>query len=271
MDHLLEPDPALGVFATMLIAEGAPLELEPHLAQLRASVRELYGVELPVGATTLVEEEAGGLALGRVRLSCTPRAGSEPGLEALARAIDPAILLPGWDGALELRTMVVEGWRGAHKWADRRLLERLDADAAPDGALLVDPRGHVLETTRANVFAVGEDGVLRTPPTDGSILPGTTRARAIAIAREAGVDVREEALGLDALRVAREVFTSGSVRGVEPVRSLDGAAIGGRGEVADMLVDALRRRWFEQGSDRVRAAAPTTGRILHLSKTRADD
>ena len=32
------------------------------------------------------------------------------------------------------------------------------------------------------------DGVLRTPPADGSILPGVTRARAIALVRELGVD-----------------------------------------------------------------------------------
>lgn len=270
MDHLLEPDPKLGVFSTMLVVEGAPLELAPHLAQLGASVRALYGAELPAAATALAAEESRGLALGRLRISCTPRTAGEPALDAVARTIDAAIVLPGSDAPLALRSVVVAGWRGAHKWADRRLLEALDADVAPGGALLVDARGNVLEATRANVFALGADGVLRTPPTDGSILPGVTRAQALALAREAGVEVREEPVGLDALQAAREVFATGSVRGVEHVRSLDGAAVGGHGELAEQLADALRRRWFE--GDAEHAPAGSDGaRILHLSKSRVGD
>jgi len=247
MDHLLAPDPALGVFATMLVVDGAPIEFDPHLAQLDASVRALYGAELPAAAARLVRERARGTALGRVRLSYTPCAGA-PRLDAVARAVDPAIVLPGWDDALDLRAATVDGWHGAHKWADRRLLERLEAGAAPAGALLVEPDGRVLETTRANVFALGRDGVLRTPPADGAILPGTTRAVVIAIARTAGIAVREERLEAGALWAAREVFTSGSVRGVEPVRSLDGVAIGGWGEATAAVAEALRRRWLDGGA-----------------------
>jgi para-aminobenzoate synthetase/4-amino-4-deoxychorismate lyase len=271
MDHLLEPDPALGVFATMLVVDGAPVELEPHLAQLGASVRELYDVELPERAAALAAEEAHGLALGRLRLSCNVPAAREPRLETVARAIDPAILLPGWDAALDLRTAAVDGWRGAHKWVDRRLLERLEADAAPAGALLVEHGGRVLETTRANVFALGEDGVLRTPPADGSILPGVTRAQVIAIARGSGLEVREEPLDDAALGAASEVFASGSVRGVEPVRSLDGAAIGGRGALAAAIAGALRQRWLQGDSGGVRAGAPVSGRDSGLSKSTAWD
>ncbi len=247
MNRLFEPDPALGVFSTMLVVDGQPVELDPHLAQLRASVRALYRMELPERAAELAAEEAHGLALGRVRLSCSPNGGSALRLDAVARPVDRAIVLP--QAALDLRVAQVDGWHGAHKWADRRLLERLDAEAAPACALLVERTGTVLETTRANVFALGEDGVLRTPPADGAILPGVTRAHAIAIAREVGIAVREEPLPLAALRAAREAFATGSVRGVEPVHSLDGVAVGGAGEVASAIADALRRRWL----DRVRA------------------
>jgi para-aminobenzoate synthetase / 4-amino-4-deoxychorismate lyase len=251
MNHPLQPDPALGVFSTMLVVEGRPVELDPHLALLRASVRTLFGVTLPGHAAELVAEEAHGLELGRVRLSFAVAPDGQPRLEALARPVDQAIVLP--DDALDLRSTAVAGWNGAHKWADRRLLDRLDADAAPAGALLVDGDGRVLETTRANVFALGRDGVLRTPPADGAILPGVTRAQAIAIAEEAGIAVREEALRLDALRTAREVFATGSIRGVEPVRSLDGVPIGEGGDLTSAIADALRRRWLERTSNHVRA------------------
>jgi para-aminobenzoate synthetase / 4-amino-4-deoxychorismate lyase len=240
-----QPDPALGVFSTMLVVDGRPVELDAHLAQLRSSVRTLFGVALPGWAGKAVAEESRGLELGRVRLSAVV-ANGELRLEALARPLDRAVVLP--DGALDLCSTTVSGWHGAHKWVDRRLLDRLDAAVAPAGALLVERDGRVLETTRANVFALGDDGVLRTPPADGAILPGVTRAQAIAIAEEAGLTVREEPLRLDALHAAREVFATGSIRGIEPVRSLDGVPVGGHGAVASAIADALRRRWLAHGA-----------------------
>jgi para-aminobenzoate synthetase / 4-amino-4-deoxychorismate lyase len=245
MDHGIEPDPARGVFSTMLVVEGRPVELDPHLAQLRESVRTLYGVALPERAAELIATEARGFELGRVRLACRLDPDGALRLEAQASAVERALVLP--DDALALRTAPVEGWCGAHKWVDRRLLERLDAAAAPAAALLVQD-GRVLETTRANVFALGEDAVLRTPPADGSILPGATRAAAIALAHGFGVEVREEPLTPADVRAAREVFATGSIRGVEPVRSLDGAGVGGHGELTGAIADALRRRWLAKSA-----------------------
>ncbi len=68
--------------------------------------------------------------------------------------------------------------------------------------------------------------------------------RAIEVAREQGADVREGELTLDDLRRADEVFLTGSVRGVEPVRSLDGVELEPRGDAATRLAAELRRRWL---------------------------
>ncbi|HEU4702444.1 MAG TPA: aminotransferase class IV [Conexibacter sp.] len=253
MDHALEPDPARGVFSTMLVVDGRPVELAPHLAQLRESVRALYAIELPDAAAELVQEEAHSFELARVRLAC--RAGEDGGLllEALARAVERTVVLP--DEGLDLRSAPVERWHGAHKWVDRRLLDRLEAAAGPASALLVARDERVLETTRANVFALGRDGVLRTPPTDGSILPGVTRAAVMALARERGLAVREEPLALAQLHDACEAFATGSIRGVESVRSLDGVPVGEgvRGTLTDALAEALRVRWLAPDAARVRA------------------
>lgn len=240
----LQPDAASGVFSTLLVVDGAPVELAAHLERLRASVRELYARSLPAEAAQAVEQAARGQALARLRLTVEPDGDGPPRLSARAVAIERALVLPGWERALELRTAVVERWRGAHKWADRRLLEQLDAEAAPAGALLVDGTGAALETTRSNLFAVAADGVLRTPPADGSVLPGVNRARVLELARAAGVETREEPISHERLHEARELFTTGSVRGVEHVRALDGVAFDGPGEIAGRLQDELRRRWF---------------------------
>ena len=244
MKHAPEPDPARGVFSTMLVVDGRPVELDPHLAQLRASVHALYGIELPAAAAELVLEEAHSFELARVRLACHVAADGAPRLEAVTRAVAREIVLP--DEGLDLRATTVDRWYGAHKWVDRRLLDQLEAAAGPASALLVERDGRVLETTRANVFALGRDGVLRTPPADGSILPGVTRAATIELARELGATVHEQPLTCAQLCAAREVFATGSIRGVESVRSVDGALVGegARGELADALAEALRGRWL---------------------------
>ena len=41
------------------------------------------------------------------------------------------------------------------------------------------------------------DGILYTPPLEGSILPGITRESVITLARDFGVPVREERLTID--------------------------------------------------------------------------
>lgn len=251
MDVLL-PDPAHGVFATLLVADGVALELDAHLARLDGSVRELYGVALPAAARSLANDRAQGLALGRLRVTVVPRGTGAPRLEATAVAVEREIVLPGWERALDLAPAAVEGWNGAHKWADRRLLEALDARAAPATAVLVDHERGLLETTRANLFAVGDDGIVRTPPADGSILPGIARARVIGLARRSGLEVREERLTPADLRTAREAFATGSVRGVEAVRSFDGAPLDGPGDVTRALAEALRRSWL---AERAGAAA----------------
>ena len=244
MVDLPQPDPAQGIFETLLVVRGAPQELDAHLERLRASLRALYGVALPPAAHELAHERASGLALGRLRLSLTSQGDAMPRVEAVAQPVDRVTVLPGWELALDLRSVAADGWNGGHKWADRRLLERLDADAAPESALLVDRERGVLETTRANVFAVDEDGVLRTPPLEVGVLPGVTRARVVALARAAGVEVREERLSTERLLLARELFATGSVRGVEPIRSLDGVAVGGPGPVTKRLARELRVQWL---------------------------
>jgi len=245
MADRFQPDPAQGVFETLLVVGGAPVELDAHLERLRASARALYDGELPAGARELALARAAGLELGRLRLSLTPAAAR---VEATAEAVDRATVLPGWELALDLRSVAVAGWNGAHKWVDRRLLDRLDAGAAPECALLVERERGALETTRANLFAVGEDGVLRTPPLDGAVLPGLVRARVLALARGVGVEVREERLPLRRLLAARELFATGSVRGVEPVRSLDGVVLDGPGPVTARVARELRVRWLGDAS-----------------------
>jgi para-aminobenzoate synthetase/4-amino-4-deoxychorismate lyase len=236
-------DAAKGVFETMLVLDGRPVELEAHLERLGASLAALFGAALPSGARETVFDRARGVRHGKLRLTVVPHSGGRLKAEVAATEVEPEQVFPSPERGAALRSHVVAGGLGAHKWADRRLLERAAAAASPDEVpLLVDADGAVLEASRGSLFAAG-DGWLATPPTDGRILPGIARRQVLEIARAAGIEAREERLTLDDLRRG-EVFLAGSVRGVEPVRSLDGIELAVPGEVSARIATGLRRRWL---------------------------
>jgi para-aminobenzoate synthetase/4-amino-4-deoxychorismate lyase len=247
----LPPDRASGVFETLLVVDGAPVELDAHLARLRASVRALFGVEPPGEIVWRALEASAALALGRLRLTVAPTSGGAPSalvVDAAARPVDSAQLFPSWERAVALDPLTIAGGLGAHKWVDRRRLATAAARATSDRLpLVLDEGEEVLEVSRANVFAV-EDGVLLTPAADGRILPGVARARAIDAARALGVELREEPFALRRLLAAGEAFVTGSVRGLEPVQSVGDATLAAPGEEARAVAAELRRRWIGVGA-----------------------
>jgi para-aminobenzoate synthetase/4-amino-4-deoxychorismate lyase len=211
------PDPAAGVFETVLVRDGEPVELERHLARLAASVRELYNEALPEDLPERALAEAASDTDCRLRLLATPSVG-------VAVEITP---LPDRQGPLTLAPVTVPGGLGAHKWRDRRLLDALAASVAPGTALLVDLDGVVLEAAWASVLIVDTEGTLVTPPLDGRILPGVTRARALVRARQAGIAITERPIALADLEQASEVMLAGALSGV--------VAVGEEGSVAASL------------------------------------
>ena len=235
------PDPHAGVFETLLVLDGRPLELEAHLARIDASLRALFGAPVPPAARRLVLDHARG-GPARLRLTVAPGAAGALEPEVTVAPVAASLVLPGWERAVDLAPVVVDGGLGAHKWDDRRLLAIAEDDVSPRIPLLLDDDGTVLEASRGNVFAVFA-GVLVTPPTDGRILPGVTRRRVLSLATELGIGVREEALPLERLSEATEVFLTGAVRGIEPVRAWDGVLTGAEQLVTPLLSHALRRLW----------------------------
>jgi para-aminobenzoate synthetase/4-amino-4-deoxychorismate lyase len=201
------PDPAAGVFETLLVAGGRPVALDEHLARLARSVRLLYGRALAPALSDELLAAARRAGDARLRLDVKPEPFAvEFVLTPRSPRTTPVRLVP----------RAVPGGLGAHKWTDRRLLESL-LDGSGDGEpLLCDLDGLVLESARANVFCIDADGRLVTPPLDGRILPGVTRARVIEDAERLGLTVAIEPLSLARLRRAREIFVSGSLGGVEP-------------------------------------------------------
>ncbi len=225
----------------MLVLDGCPIEIEAHLSRLEGSLSALFDTELPRDTHDQVHDRARSIEHGKLRLTVIPgerRPASTISTTELARPL----VFPTAEAALTLRAVTVPVGLGSHKWADRSLLEDAEA-AAPDAVpLLVDRDGWVLEASRGSVF-LARDGRVVTPPTDGQILPGIARRRVLEVATAAGIETAEERLTLDDLR-AGEVFIAGSVRGVEPVRSVDGSALPALDQVSRRVGRDLKRRWL---------------------------
>jgi para-aminobenzoate synthetase/4-amino-4-deoxychorismate lyase len=100
---------------------------------------------------------------------------------------------------------VLPGGLGAHKWVDRDLL-------AGHEPLIVDLSGEVLESGSGNVFLV-EGDTLVTPPADGRILPGVTRARLLA----SGAGAAEAPVSLPAFEAAPRRLLSSAIAGTRPL------------------------------------------------------
>ncbi|WP_082530477.1 aminodeoxychorismate synthase component I [Aeromicrobium sp. Root344] len=241
-------DVSLGIYDTLLVEHGRVADLEAHLARLDASVRAVYGTTIRAGLDDAVLRRTARLTgRQRVRVEAVPRDGGVV-VTMSSRVIDDDA------DAWRLTPRTLEGGFGQHKWADRSALAW---DGAPDrDLLLLAEDGAILETARANVFVVHDDGV-HTPPTDGRILPGTARARLIEILREASVPVFQRRLTVDDLTAATEVFVSNSLRGVVPVLSCEGIASWPVGRTTTWLRDELRGFW---GSDHERGATPRQAR-----------
>ncbi|MBS1675926.1 MAG: aminotransferase class IV [Actinobacteria bacterium] len=240
------PDPARGLFETLLVSAGRPVRAAPHLDRLAASARELFGRDLPAALPDSVAAAARPLELGRMRIDLLPE-NSGLRFEIKTEPIDPTIFFPDREHGADLRSMRPPDWAGAHKWADRDWLEAVEAELGDTVPLILTDADEVLEAGRANVFVVSESGIA-TPPADGRILPGTARAATLDLAAELGIPATERRLYLDDLRRADDLFLTSSLRGIRPVRSLDGEPLNEKDPLVGRLAAELRRRWLDEGA-----------------------
>jgi D-alanine transaminase len=105
------------------------------------------------------------------------------------------------------------------------VLLRQQAEDAGAGEAILIRDGLVTEGSSTNPFLV-MDGEILTPPKSNRVLPGVTRDLVLELAREAGIPCAERSVSRDELETADEIWISSSSREVQPITSLDGAAVG---------------------------------------------
>ena len=109
-----------------------------------------------------------------------------------------------------------------------------------DEGIALDHYGYVSEGSGENVFIV-KNGVIFTPPTSSAILAGITRHSMFVLARDLGIEIRQQVLPRESLYIADEVFLTGTAAELVPVAKIDNILIGTgkRGPVTEKIQKAF--------------------------------
>jgi para-aminobenzoate synthetase / 4-amino-4-deoxychorismate lyase len=200
---LRRPDPAAGLIETLAVDDHQPVALDLHLPRLAASAAEVLDVALPEGLRDDLLGAAAAAPPGRHRLRIDVTA--EGTTFALAPAAPPSL------EPVALAPVLLPGGLGAHKWRDRALVDALRErhGAVP---LFVDDDGDVLEAAASNMFVVEGDDLV-TPPADGRLLPGTTRAALLRLAASCDLTAVEAPMPLERLERADAVVLTSALAG----------------------------------------------------------
>ncbi|MGH7544890.1 MAG: aminotransferase class IV [Gemmatimonadota bacterium] len=242
-----------GVYEVIRIVAGRGFRLDDHRARLE---RGCAALEIQANAdewasVMLETARRNGVREGTVYLQVTRGAatrqhafpgGTRPTVVAWTRPF-PGRGPEEWDAGVSCITLPDER-HGLCEIKTTSLLpnvlanEKAHRAGAYEAVLVRD--GVVTEGSHASVLAVF-DGVVWTHPIR-NILPGVTRALALAAARDLGIPVREEGVPIGRLREADEIFLTGTTTEVLGVVRLDGAPVGGGkvGPVTRKLYEAYR-------------------------------
>ncbi|HET6911896.1 MAG TPA: aminodeoxychorismate lyase [Rhodanobacteraceae bacterium] len=224
-----------GLFETILFVRGVAPLWARHMARLALGCERLL---FPAPDAQALAREAAqvveGMPRAVVRITLTRGSGARG--YALPDAVMPTRIVAAFDPPFIPADWYARGIRvrfgelrlsSQPRLAGIKHLNRLEQVLAraewsdPDivEALLFDERDHLIGATAANVFMV-RGGRLVTPKLDLCGVAGVAREEILA--RHPDTEVRE--IGREELMQADEIFLSSSVRGILPVRELDGRA-----------------------------------------------
>ncbi len=156
------------------------------------------------------------------------------GSEAIEQGVD--VMVSSWRRAAADTLAAMSKAGGNYVNSQFITMEAKDLGFAE--AIALDVNGTVSEGSGENIFVVYR-GELYTPPVGASILMGVTRECILTLARDLGVEVREQSFPREMLYVADEIFFTGTAVEISPVRSVDRIKVGdgNRGPITRKLQD----------------------------------
>jgi branched-chain amino acid aminotransferase len=218
--------------------------LNKHLDRLHASAHALAFTQIPsndevkqaifqtLEANTMRDET-------HIRLTLTRgekiTSGMDPRLNTKGTCL---IVLAEWkplvyDNSTGIRVITSSMRRNNPQFLDSKIhhsnllnniLAKIQANVAgADAAVMLDHLGFVAELNDINLFMV-KNGVVLTPHAD-ACLHGITRGLVIDLCKSNGIPIVERNLSLTEFYTADEVFGSGTMGELTPVKEIDGRAI----------------------------------------------
>jgi branched-chain amino acid aminotransferase len=226
-----------GVFETIRVRNGRRFLWERHLSRLKLGATFLRFDERAFRETERVAEailignqvKDGFLRIhvsrGQGERGYSPRGANHPTV-----VMTTHVGLPEVPERLRLmtskfRVLADEAWTQL-KTTNRlqNILARQEADETGlDEALMLNHRWSIAGASAANVFCV-QGEMLLTPPLAAGGVAGTTRAFLIDSAKELGVEVREQEIGLEDFHQSDAAFLTSAGLLVAAVESLDSKA-----------------------------------------------
>lgn len=239
-----------GLFETLAIRGGEPVDLEEHLARLTGGADAL-GIPFRFAAEPLRAEVASLLAAnelkgdGVLRITLSRGSGTrglrvpEPANPVLVLTAEPHVFAEPAPRRVVVSTVVRHPGALTSRWKTVSYLDQVmalrEAEARGfDDALLPNGLRGFAGASHANLFVVVQ-GRVHTPRIEDGALPGITRAQVLAQLAEEGVEVVQSSVPWSAVARASEVFLTNSLAGVIPVASAEETVYGPPGPITSRL------------------------------------
>ncbi len=239
----------------------AIFRLSDHMRRLYESAK-IYRMEIPFDQAALEQAVIDTVRENNLQ-SCYIRPLAFRGMGAMGvnpKTCPVNVIIAAWswgkylgEEAMEVGVSVrVSSWRrpapdtfptmakAGGNYLNSQLIKMEATDDGFDEGIALDHYGFVSEGSGENIFMV-RNGVVYTPPSSSSILPGITRHCVVTLARALGLQVRQQVIPREALYVADEVFFSGTAAEITPVSKIDNIVIGEgrRGPVTERIQSAF--------------------------------
>lgn len=230
-----------GVYEVIPVYEGHIFRMREHLERLNNSLDEVY-IDRPYTLEQwqeilckLVEKNSGKNTGNDLSLYMQVTRGISERDHAIDIATKQTVFamcrpLPEYDRSAGISAIIEEDirWKYCHIKAITLLpsvmLRHKARDAGATEAILVKD-GYITEGAASNVFIV-KNGIVKTPPKDGSLLPGITRDLVVELLTESGIPCEEVAIKETELKQADEIWITSSTWEIVPVISLDNNPVG---------------------------------------------
>lgn len=231
-----------GLFETMRILNGSPVFWKNHFSRFSKGA-EALSISLPHSeislhslSKTLIEMNSLKQGLLRIQLSRgSGKRGYSTANVKSATLLISTHSLPGTIGipnkgwALKTSSYRIDETDPLNQVKTCSKLKTIMAMAEAeqggfDDALMINTKGEVVESTRANLFWM-LDGAIHTAPINSGALPGITRSKVIDLCNKEGSSVVETRIQPDDLLKAEGVFATVSTYGLVDIIGLDGQEI----------------------------------------------